>query len=89
MSEPDAAPQTYGLWRLIGSADPTGKRSIVRCSACGSVRTVSHEMLTTSHVACTGCSPARNLSDRSERTSFARELASAEGRSARKKQHGG
>jgi hypothetical protein len=82
------APQTFGTWKLIGSADVTAKRSIVRCSVCGEVHTVSTEMLVTSFVQCAGCSPARNLSDRSERTSFAAEFASAESRSAKGKHHG-
>jgi hypothetical protein len=61
----DAVPQIFDAWRLIGSADTTGKRSIVRCLACGSVHTVSHEMLTTSHVVCTGCNSPAYGADRS------------------------
>ena len=79
----------YGGWKLIGSSDATGKRLIVRCLACGEVKTISAEALAGSgRVACTGCSPARNLADRSERVSFAAEFANAEGRSARKRHKG-
>ena len=51
----------HGLWKLIGSADSTGKRSVVRCTVCGSVRTVNAEMLVTSFVACSGCAPPLNV----------------------------
>lgn len=84
----DSVAQTYGAWKLIGSADVTGKRSIVRCVVCGSVQTVSREQLMTSHVTCAGgCSPVRNPADRHNR-SFAADAASAEGRSARKRHQG-
>ena len=86
MTEPDSA-QQFGRWKLIGSADSTGKRSIVRCSVCGSVRTVSHEMLVTSHVNCSGCFQPVNVEHRGERT-FASGVAGAESRGARKKHHG-
>jgi hypothetical protein len=87
MSEPDAAPQTYGLWKLIGSADPTGKRAVVRCTVCGSVRTINHEAPTTSHVNYSGCVPPLNVDHHAR--SFASDLAAqAEGRGARKKQFG-
>ena len=76
----------YGLWKLIGSADSTAKRAIVRCAICGCVRTVNAEMLTTSHVACSGCSPPLNVD--SHGRSFAAGLAAAEGRSARKRHQG-
>jgi hypothetical protein len=81
----DAAP-TYGSWRLIGSADATRKRSIVRCLTCGSVRTVNTEMLMTGHVACSGCTPPLNVDHHAH--TIASEAASLESRSARKRQHG-
>jgi hypothetical protein len=82
----DSVPQQFGTWRWIGSADPTGKRSIVRCTACGCVRTVNHESLTTSHVNCSGCVPPLNV-DHHART-FAADVASSEARGARGRRWG-
>lgn len=79
MSEPDLAPQIFGLWKLIGSADSTGKRSIVRCRSCGSVRTVNAEMLVTSYVAGSGCIPPLNNSSHGR---------SSESRGAKKRHFG-
>jgi hypothetical protein len=88
VSEP-GAPQRFGNWKLIGAGDPSGKRLICRCLTCGEVKTVSAEALVVSgHVVCVNCSPARNLSDRSERTSFASEFANAETRGAKGKRYG-
>ena len=85
----DAIPTEIGSWKLIGATDSTGKRLIVRCLACGEVKTIGRDALTSGgHVVCTNCQPARNLADRSERTSFAAEFASAESRSARKRHRG-
>jgi hypothetical protein len=81
----DAA-QTFGRWKLVGAADVTGKRAVVRCSACGCVRTVSFEALTQSHVNCSGCSPPLNVNHHAH--TFASDVACSESRSARKKHYG-
>jgi hypothetical protein len=87
MTEPDATPQTYGAWRLIGAADPSGKRMICRCSHCGSVKTVGRDALMGGGtVVCTNCQPSHNI-DAHGRT-FAAGLAASESRSARKRHQG-
>jgi hypothetical protein len=88
MTEPEAAPQRFGRWRVVGFADTrTAKRALCKCD-CGAIREVSYEALTTGlSIACSSCFPPRNLSDPSSRT-FASDLAASETRGARKRQFG-
>ena len=86
----DEAPKRFNRWTVVGFTDArTAKVALCRCD-CGQISRVSYQTLTSGgHVECASCSPPRNLSDRSERTSFAAEFASAESRGAWKRHKGG
>jgi hypothetical protein len=87
MTELEAAPAQFGAWKLIGSADSTGKRLVARCTHCGSVKTISAEALAGGgHVNCTNCAPPTHMGPTAK--SFASGVAASEGRSARKRQFG-
>jgi hypothetical protein len=88
MTEP-AIPTEIGTWRLIGFADQrTLKRAVVRCEVCKVVREISAAAFEDGGLipACTNCQPSHSLNPTAK--SLASNVASSEGRSARKKQFG-
>jgi hypothetical protein len=88
VSEPAIATE-IGNWKLIGFADQrTLKRAVVRCKVCKVVREISAAAFEDGGPvpACTNCQPSHSLNPTAKL--FASNVASAEGRSARKRHRG-
>jgi hypothetical protein len=87
VSEPKAVPHRFGRWSVVGFADArTAKVALCRCD-CGQISRVSYETLTSGgFIECIACSPSKRLDPTAK--SYASNVASAEGRSARKRHRG-
>jgi hypothetical protein len=81
--------QRFGAWRLIGFADSTGNRSIVRCGLCGYLSLISREALEAGGVFCSGCARPHSATPDARADSFASGIAGVEGRNAWKRHKGG
>lgn len=73
-----------GAWSLVRFSDPTQKRALCKCDACGKIAELSVEALEAGAVSCPGClAPRFALSPASQQRSFAAELVQGEVRGAR------